>query len=348
MVGDLRTHIHWIVAVMVVASAGFVQAATSFDLLSWDVELRYNVASNGTVTGFEEVAGTYETIIDCEGDDWDLDTNLTTTTLDDTNWVRWGIDYTDGEVGFEEQFNGTVRFKVVKCAGNFEEVEPVDLTGSGHQDWIIFDDPDWCIGDEAAAGDPRELVEYTFEDEPKPDQQDPHPADLAPKTFEVTTLNDTYTTTTQIPETDDDDLTGLCIEAEFASLEAFRNDSTRENIPFTGHMHFGLETHEGPTVLHSPTEPTDDASYPNAQILAGEIWREPWQLAEDDPDPWPDVKCEPGDASPAATCNWDEDVLVEGFDIDDGGTVPKIGAPLGWYGTQVQERDATCEVDRCV
>lgn len=317
-----------LVAVGLVLPAAVVNAVVTFDTKSWDVTFKYPLDADGNATDFIQ-EGTYDRTIDCTDDDWLLDTNTTTPTLDEAEHIRWGLNYTNGEIGYEDQIDGEIRLQVLVCDGDFTTPDIVDVDGGGHEDWDVVEA---CVLDEPGV---KVLSDYDFNVEHPPDKQppeDPHPAELTPNLNDFPTPGDPLglgrdemDTKPLLRDTDVEPVVDVCYQLEFATDTAFLNalpDDKPDNIPFTGTLRASVTNHDGNDVCNTGVQ--------EAEYLGGAPWSLPADLLDCNPF-WGQVRC---DDNGGNKCIWREDVTITSF------REPFFGistGPAGWVGSQLFE-----------
>lgn len=115
--GDRKLVLVLAIVIGLAAAAGVDAAnATLFEQRSWDVVFDYEYNADETGIQSYETVGDYDTIMACDGS-WEVVATGATAVGNDTLRIRYGLDYSLGQIGLEHQDDGTVNSTIWGCSG---------------------------------------------------------------------------------------------------------------------------------------------------------------------------------------------------------------------------------------
>lgn len=305
------------------------QTTTQFDTRDWDAKIRYDINDAGNVTDY--TATNYDKKILCDGD-WVVATSSTKDPVNSDAWVRFGIDSTLGEVGYERQANGELVYRVIACDGTFQ-VEIITASGGspGHQFWKQVD---------GVVGTKTSTRHDHHDDAEKLENHDPdhgpigeaHPWEESvgggdDNLGDGHRFMDHYYTESWGNHDEDWDppQVGFYYRIETAKDEAFGDSG---DIPFSGQVKGKVTNHDGKRVI---------TIWSNVW-LGGVEWESFDEEVIKPDNGWDSVKCQEygADDTLAESCDdWVEHVQAFGWPGEkDRGDSSKT-APIGYWGSEL-------------
>lgn len=293
-----------------------VQAAiTSFDLHGWDATIRYDLTEDGNVTDYS--THDYDQYIDCDAS-WEVTTNSTSDPVNSSHWIRYGLDYTLGEIGYEHQFNGTLEYRVYSCSGSFQITGLSNSGGlEGHAGWDVRTG---IIGSSPVGGEIHDHHDTTTYDSPQHNHEQDgatHPWETAPY---VGFNPNEYATWVSAHDRDHDpDQIGFELDVEVATDDAFP-----DYIPFSGQARSVVINHDDNRVVMVRTHVYLGG---RSVITDGHT---------DDDQDWDAIRCVEfgGSDSNPEDCTWKETARNRGWP---GGALGDQNLGVGAWGSGIQQ-----------